>query len=136
MTGSWADPVCGRPGWEPDEHLVHTALAGRVDARALPGPDRAHVVTELTRRGLTANEVADRLSCSLRFVRNVQADPVTAVYVYAAAQRDAAAALDADHRRTVARLTRERDEQRAAAERYRAQRDDLIDRRARARHRV
>ena len=136
MTGSWADPIGGRAHWTPDEHLVPCALAGRVDVRSLPGPDRVHVISELTRTGLTAVEVADRLSCSLRFVRQVNADPMSAMYEYARTVADEADRVRDDAQREAARLARERDEARAAADRYRAQRDDLIDRRARARHRV
>lgn len=46
---------------------------------ALAEPDRCWVVAGLGKAGLTAEEIADRLGCSLRLVRTVRAEPLTAV---------------------------------------------------------
>ena len=64
--------------WEPDEQLVHSVLAHR-SVGDLTVHDRAWVVAGLTRAGLTAEDIADRLSCSLRLVRTIRADPMTQV---------------------------------------------------------
>lgn len=48
----------------------------------LPTPDRCWVVAEMTILGLTAEEIADRLDCSLRLVRSIRAEDMTAVCTY------------------------------------------------------
>ncbi|UJE15725.1 helix-turn-helix DNA binding domain protein [Gordonia phage Ligma] len=70
-----ADPI----RWEPDEHLVPAARAGRLTMSELPAPDRAWAVAHLTAEGMTAAEIADRLGCSVRLVKAVRAEPMTAV---------------------------------------------------------
>ncbi|QFP94693.1 hypothetical protein I5G59_gp73 [Mycobacterium phage LilMcDreamy] len=65
------------PDWQPDALLVPALLAGsptRMDD--LCGADRAWAVVVMTDdEGLTADEIADRLDCSLRLVRTVLAGP-------------------------------------------------------------
>lgn len=94
----------------------------------LAAPDRAWVVAHLTAEGMTAADAADRLGCSLRLVKTVRADPMTAVVglliaetaafegesrllrsELSATTRDAAAltSLVADLRTQIARLTGE-----------------------------
>ena len=67
--------------WEPDEQLVPAVLSRTTAARMseLGAPDRCWVVAGLTLAGLTAEDIADRLSCSLRLVRSLRAEPMTAV---------------------------------------------------------
>lgn len=72
--------------WEPDEHLVPAAKAGRLTMADLAAPDRAWVVAHLTAEGMTAAETADRLGCSLRLVKAVRAEPMTAVCALLAAE--------------------------------------------------
>lgn len=69
--------------WEPDLHLLVHAKMGGCRAVDLTGPDRAWVVAGLTAAGLTADEIADRLHCSLRLVRQIKAEPMTIVATYA-----------------------------------------------------
>lgn len=65
--------------WEPDEHLIACARSGGKRMADLDAPDRSWVVAGLTLQGLTADETADLLGCSLRLVRSVRADPMTLV---------------------------------------------------------
>lgn len=129
-TSGFSDPVTGATRWVPDEHLVHAALAGSVDARKIPAQDRAYLVAALAHRGLTAEEAAERLRVSLRLVRQMLADPVTSVAEYAltlhAETSERAALLE----RRAAEAARERDAARAEAERFRIQRNQLLDMRS------
>lgn len=67
--------------WEPDDQLVPAVLAGVRAYRMalLSHPDRCWVVAGLTLAGLTAEDIAERLSCSLRLVRALRADDMTQV---------------------------------------------------------
>jgi hypothetical protein len=69
--------------WEPDTNLVAYGLLGGLRAVDLSGPDRAWVVAGLTAAGLTAEETARRLHCSLRLVRQIRVEPMTVVAAYA-----------------------------------------------------
>ncbi|WP_263999414.1 hypothetical protein [Mycobacterium yunnanensis] len=63
-----------------DSHLVSAVMSTPKAGRAmteLAGPDRAWLVAGLTAAGVTAQDIADRLRCSLRLVRSIRADPVT-----------------------------------------------------------
>jgi len=67
--------------WEPDDQLVPAVLASVRAYRmsALAHPDRCWVVAGLTLAGLTAEDIAERLACSLRLVRALRADDMTQV---------------------------------------------------------
>lgn len=66
--------------WRPDDQLISAILAGSSTVmRDLLPADRAWVVAGLRRAGLTAEAISDRLSCSLRQVRAIAAEPLTAV---------------------------------------------------------
>ena len=74
--------------WQPDDQLVPALLAGTSRTMAdLEGPDRCWAVAGLTLAGLTADDIADRMDCSLRLVRAVRAEPMTQVCL--TAQTDA-----------------------------------------------
>jgi hypothetical protein len=63
--------------------LIPAVLAGGGRKMSqLAAPDRCWVVAGLTVAGLTAGDIADRLDCSLRLVRSIRADDMTAVCVY------------------------------------------------------
>lgn len=62
--------------WRPDKHLIDAALAGRIYAKQLPGPDRAWLIAQLTHRGMAAAFIAERLHCSPRLVKSIRAEPV------------------------------------------------------------
>lgn len=72
-----------RRRWEPDLQLIPAVLAGGGRKMSqLDTPDRCWVVAGLTVAGLTAEEIADRLDCSLRLVRSIRAEDMTAVCTY------------------------------------------------------
>lgn len=115
--------------WHPDHHLVDAILAGSSTTVAdLSGPDRSWVVAGLTRAGLTAEDIADRLKpCSLRLVRSIRAEPMTLVcHMYqdeASHFADELRMVSVELTRALADLRAERDE----AARVREQRDRMID---------
>lgn len=89
------------PRWEPDDQLVPAVLATarpRTRMTALPHPDRCWVVAGLTLHGLTAEDIATRMSCSLRLVRSLRADDLTQVCLHVQ--------QEAQHFRDELRLTR------------------------------
>lgn len=74
----------GEPRWQPDDQLVPAILAGSRKRMAdLSDSDRSWVVAGLGIAGLTAEEIAERLKCSLRLVRSVRALPLTRAFEYA-----------------------------------------------------
>lgn len=61
-------------GWRPDHLLIPALLAGSPTTMAdLAPPDRAWAVAGLMRAGHTAEQIRDRMGCSLRLVRTVSA---------------------------------------------------------------
>lgn len=120
------DPEPAR--WTPDDNLVPSVLQSpraRHGITALSPPDRAWLIAGLKLAGMSSRECADRLGCSIRFVKTIRADPLTAVCTWAqqqvAAATAAARAERAAHLFTRAELTRARNE----ATRLRAQLDQL-----------
>lgn len=68
--------------WEPDRNIVAAVLSTPKSTRKmtdLSGPDRSWLVAGLTLSGMTAQSIADRLSCSLRLVRTIRAEDMTQV---------------------------------------------------------
>jgi len=116
--------------WEPDAQLVASVLASPKAWRGMlkqPEPDRALLVAGLTVAGLTAKQIADRTTCSLRLIRFIRAKDMTQVCVYALEQVTAVEAeLNSERsehvltRQNLAEVSRE-------LERLRAQFDQLID---------
>lgn len=118
------------PRWEPDAQLVAAALAGGRSARPLRDlgpPDRSWVVAGLTAAGLTADEIADILDCSLRSIRTVRAEDMTQVCI--ASHKEAKALTDVlrieqcDHGATRQELA----DMTVAYRRIKAQLDRLLD---------
>jgi hypothetical protein len=73
-------PAVHEARWRPDDQLIPAILAGSPTVmRNLAPADRAWVIAGLRRAGLTAEAISDRLSCSLRQVRAIAAEPLTAV---------------------------------------------------------
>lgn len=76
-------PVTSPDRWKPDEQLVPAILAGSGRKMSqLQTPDRCWAVAGLTLAGLTAEEIADRMDCSLRLVRSIRAEDMTQVCTY------------------------------------------------------
>ncbi|NKY47974.1 hypothetical protein [Nocardia cerradoensis] len=65
-----------QPRWDPDEHLIDAAIAGRVRGTDLPTTDRAWLVAHLTHRGHTTDTIAAWLHCSRRTVQMSRTEPV------------------------------------------------------------
>ncbi len=66
--------------WEPDDQLVPAILAGSPRRMSdLSAPDRCWLVAGLTLARLTAEDIADRMGCSLRLVRTIRAEDMTQV---------------------------------------------------------
>jgi hypothetical protein len=114
--------------WLPDEQLVPSILAGCPKTISdLTELDRCWVVAGLSARGMVAEDIADRLKCSLRLIRSIRADPYTKGFRYAAVETSAFAnevalrdSAIAGLKASLAQAERERD-------RYKAQRDNMID---------
>lgn len=69
-----------RSRWVPDEQLIPSVLAGSGKKMSeLGSSDRSWVVAGLTLAGLTAEDIADRMGCSLRLVRSIRAEDMTRV---------------------------------------------------------
>lgn len=116
--------------WEPDSNIIAAALSTpkfRQRMTDLTPPDRSWLVAGLTLAGLTAQGIADRLSCSLRLVRTVRADDMTQVCLMAQ-QREASLLDDVRKMELEYRLTRlGLDAQRAETDRLRTQLDQILD---------
>lgn len=59
--------------WLPDEGMPEVAMAGRLRIADLSSDDAAYVVAELTRRGVSAPVIAERLGCKERNVKRIRA---------------------------------------------------------------
>lgn len=93
----------------------------------LSGPDRSWLVAGLTLAGVTAQDIADRLSCSLRLVRTIRAEDMTQV-CYLAQQQLKTMSDDLRQAELTERLTsRELTKSRAETERVQGQLDQVID---------
>lgn len=69
--------------WVPDEQLIPRYLAPPpYPTGKLTTADRCWVVAGLTLADRTAEDIAERLGCSLRLVRTIRADPMTQVCVF------------------------------------------------------
>ncbi len=115
--------------WVPDELLVASVMGSPRAFRGmteLPGADRAWLVAGLTLSGLTAADIASRLSCSLRLVKSIRAEDMTAVSVWA--QRQVQVLSDQVRAEQVAHAAsrQELGRVRVEADRLRRQVDDLV----------
>lgn len=55
-----------------DPHLIDAALDGRLHATDLERQERQFVVSELSTRGESVEQIADRLHCSRRLVQRIR----------------------------------------------------------------
>lgn len=114
-------------GWEPDPQIVDAVLDGRASLTTLDDADRAVVVAELSERGESVEQIADRLGCCTRVVKRVRAQPLTRTLVRAMraeAERQAAENIT-HHARTVGAT--EQAAQARRAEQLAAQVDALVE---------
>jgi hypothetical protein len=70
-------------GWQPDDGLVEKVRLGGCGIRDLTNADRAWVVVSLSALGWTAQDIADRMECSLRLIRNIKAESAAELAIYA-----------------------------------------------------
>ncbi|SKX80854.1 Uncharacterised protein [Mycobacteroides abscessus subsp. bolletii] len=112
----------------PDDQLIAAVLAGNLRRmESLEIPDRCWLVSGLTLAGLTAEEIADRTSCSLRLVRSIRAMEFSTICTLM--QKDAnnfADELRLAHGELKAK-DHELDELRAELERTKGKLDRMID---------
>lgn len=114
--------------WEPDHLLVPAVLAAsRPIATIAAKQDRCWLVAGLKVAGLTADDMADRLKCSLRLVRTLMAEPMTLVCRMYLAEADAFGEELRLVRHELAVRTRHLELERDEAERVRDQRDRMLD---------
>lgn len=115
--------------WLPDDQLIEAVRHGCGSRRMseLTDADRCWVVAGLGAAGLTAEDIADRLHCSLRLVRSIRAETMTQVCALyqqeVAAFANSSALAESDLRavrRELATMTEDRD-------RLRGQLDRVID---------
>lgn len=101
---------------------------GRVKLSQLEVLDRVWVVAEMRRGGLTAGDIADRLSCSERTIREIVAEPATCL---ARLLQDEAQNFERELSLTRSELrmaSTELEDLRAALARYRVQIERLVNR--------
>lgn len=113
--------------WQPDDNLITAAQAGQLHIRNLTNEDRSWIVAGLTARGVTAEDTATMLRCSLRLIKQIRAHPMTAVSLYAqtvAVEVETTVSKEKTKNRAHAY---ELENLRMTAERYKQQRDKLID---------
>lgn len=103
--------------WAPDDGLVAAVRSGggRHQMSELDTPDRCWLVAGLTLAGMTAEDIRDRLSCSLRLVRAIRAEPMTQLAVIYQREVEAfanemrlASSAAAEHRRAMTEVVSER----------------------------
>ncbi|AKF14336.1 hypothetical protein SEA_VINCENZO_74 [Mycobacterium phage Vincenzo] len=126
-----ADPDTDEPdcrGWVPDYQLVPAILAGSATTMAdLTPPDRAWAVAGLLREGHTAEQIKDRMGCSLRLVRTVSAWAATAVCQLLQAEAEHFADTYRMQDVELRRLTADLVTANATADRYQRQLARLLD---------
>lgn len=116
--------------WEPDDHMIEAVLATPKSSWRmvdLSKPDRSWLVAGLTIAGVTAQDIADKLSCSLRLVRTIRAEEMTQVCYLLQLQ---VAGMNAEVRRAyLAQRAALQDATQARAEtaKLRAQFDQVLD---------
>jgi hypothetical protein len=113
--------------WAPDEALVERVRMIGCSIRDLSTEDRAWAVVSLSEMGWTAQDIADRMSCSLRLIRNIKAEPLAAVMEYAVGMRAALLAAQGFARLIETCQARQLAEQAVELARLRRQRGELIE---------
>jgi hypothetical protein len=116
--------------WQPDEHMVAAVLSTPKASRKmteLSDADRAWLVAGLTLAGVTAQDIADRMGCSLRLVRSIRAEDITQMAVVAQTETRALGDDLRTERCDHALTRRNLAEAEAELERLRAQFDQIVD---------
>lgn len=119
-------------GWIPDDGLVEKVRLIGYPIKDLPedtkDADRMWIVVGLSALGWTAQEIADRMDCSLRLVRNIKADnPAYAMATYAFSLRSQILAIAGTCRIEVSSMRHQLIAQSAQIDQLHRQRTDLIE---------
>lgn len=114
--------------WRPDDALALTVHTRTLPIADLSGPDRAWLVAQLTLQGWTVQRIAERLSCSLRLIQQIKAEPGMLIALHALAVE-----RELSDERAMRKLAenvhrRERCDSDRALSRVTAQRDLLLER--------
>lgn len=112
--------------WLPDDGLVEKARMMGQPIATMTNEDRIWVVVSLSALGWTAQDIADRLSCSLRLIRNIKAEPAAQLATYALGLRGQVIAIAGTCRLEVSSLRSVLDAQAVQLGQLRRQRADLI----------
>ncbi len=112
--------------WLPDDGLVEKARMMGQPIISMSNADRTWVVVSLSALGWTAQDIADRLSCSLRLIRNIKAEPAAQLAAYALGLRSQIIAIAGTCRLEVSGLRYVLDAQTVQLENLQRQRADLI----------
>jgi hypothetical protein len=114
--------------WLPDEQIVDAVMAGgKRDLETFTKLDRCWIVAGLGARGMSGDDVAEKLGCTTRTIRKIRALPETRAFIYAATEtanfRKETALLTSGLRATQSRLATSE----LCLERTREKLDRLID---------
>ena len=113
--------------WTPDESLVEKVRLVGYSVKDLTDADRVWVVVNLSGLGWTAQEIADRLCCSLRLIRNIKAEHAAELATYAMSLRSQILAIAGTCRIEIMAMRQQLDMQSAQLDQLRRQRAQLID---------
>lgn len=118
-------------GWIPDDGLVEKVRLIGYPIKDLPEDtkeiDRMWIVVGLSALGWTAQEIADRMDCSLRLIRNIKADqPAYAMATYAFSLRSQILAIAGTCRIEVSSMRHQLIAQSAQIDQLHKQRSDLV----------
>lgn len=112
--------------WSPDESLVEKVRLVGYSVKDLTDADRVWVVVNLSALGWTAQEIADRLCCSLRLIRNIKAEHAAELATYAMSLRSQILAIAGTCRIELMAMRQLIDTQAAQLDQLRRQRAELI----------
>ena len=116
-------------GWAPDDSLVEKVrLIGHpmAEVSRCSNADRVWAVVSLSALGWTAQEIADRMECSLRLIRNIKAEHAAELAAYALQLRTQLIAVSTSCQREVTTLRMQVSAQNTQIDQLRRQRSDLI----------
>lgn len=115
--------------WAPDDGLVEKVrLIGHpmAEVSRCSSADRVWAVVSLSALGWTAQEIADRMECSLRLIRNIKAEHAAELAGYALQLRTQLLAMASSCQREVTTLRIQCTAQAVQIDQLKRQRSDLI----------
>lgn len=115
--------------WEPDTNILESARAGSLRAKEMDVCERAWVVAALAHEGETAEATASMLHCSLRLIRQIRSEPMAAMARYVLDKTDEHDRAERRYKAEIRTLRFTTFELSSNAERYKDQRDQLLEQR-------